>query len=288
MDGVDWIKLDFGALYALPIVVFGFNCHANAVPIFQELAEERSEQLFPITIRRKTSKLINMISVIAASIGLIMTGYLVVGVSGYIAYPESVSGNVLNVLPKDDPWVQAARLLIGIVVVGHYPLNHHPARAGALDLAALAGFSAQTIRGTVCPLFTAVFTLSSVGVSMLCKDLGEVIHLIGGTAAACLIFFNPGFMLINAAIIKHSTHTLQSITTRHREAAKQPAPQPDSEEAAAAEADAMRVPLLRQAVRKGIKKTGLVYSPRKSWAAGLVLVIFALFIFAVTIITSLL
>eukprot|EP00955_Chlamydomonas_euryale_P031746 333088-Chlamydomonas_euryale.AAC.1 len=72
----------------------------------QELAEERSEQLFPITIRRKTSKLINMISVIAASIGLIMTGYLVVGVSGYIAYPESVSGNVLNVLPKDDPWVQ--------------------------------------------------------------------------------------------------------------------------------------------------------------------------------------
>ncbi len=36
------------------------------------------------------------------------------------------------------------------------------------------------------------------------------------------------------------------------------------------------------AVSKGIKKTGLVYSPGKSWAAGLVLVVFAVFIFAVT------
>lgn len=47
-----------------------------------------------------------MISVIAASVGLIMLGYLAVGSAGYYAYPDAVGGNVLNVLPADDPWVQ--------------------------------------------------------------------------------------------------------------------------------------------------------------------------------------
>jgi hypothetical protein len=41
-----------------------------------------------------------------------------------------------------------------------------------------------------------------------------------------------------------------------------------------------------QAASKGIKKTGLVYSPGKSWAAGLVLVTFAVFIFSITMITT--
>ncbi len=30
-EGVDLIRFDYGALFAVPIVVFGFNCHANAV-----------------------------------------------------------------------------------------------------------------------------------------------------------------------------------------------------------------------------------------------------------------
>ena len=35
-------------------------------------------------------------------------------------------------------------------------------------------------------------------------DLGDVLHLVGGTAAAFMIFFLPGLLLINAAIIKES------------------------------------------------------------------------------------
>lgn len=33
-------------------------------------------------------------------------------------------------------------------------------------------------------------------------DLGSVLHLIGGTVAAFIIFFLPGLMLVNAAIVK--------------------------------------------------------------------------------------
>ena len=28
-DGVELFRWDFGALFAIPIIVFGFNCHAN-------------------------------------------------------------------------------------------------------------------------------------------------------------------------------------------------------------------------------------------------------------------
>ncbi len=33
-------------------------------------------------------------------------------------------------------------------------------------------------------------------------DLGSVLHMIGGTAAAFIIFFLPGLLLVNAAIVK--------------------------------------------------------------------------------------
>ena len=45
------------------------------VPIFSELTEE-PDRLLPIKSRRKTSKLVNMISVIIATICLIMTGWV--------------------------------------------------------------------------------------------------------------------------------------------------------------------------------------------------------------------
>ncbi len=34
---------------------------------------------------------------------------------------------------------QLARALIGLVVIAHFPLNHHPARAGTLDVLVLLG-----------------------------------------------------------------------------------------------------------------------------------------------------
>ena len=50
--------------------------------------------------------------------------------------------------------------------------------------------------------------------------------------------------------------------------------------------DEARVPLLEAAVVKGIKKTGMVYSPGKSWAAGLLLVAFSIVIMVTTVVTT--
>ena len=56
------------------------------------------------------------------------------------------------------------------------------------------------------------------------KDLGDVLHLIGGTVAALLIFFNPGSMLINAAIVKHSTSELDQLQQHSDDTVRVPIP----------------------------------------------------------------
>ena len=35
-------------------------------------------------------------------------------------------------------------------------------------------------------------------------DLGQVLHMVGGTAASYMIFFLPGMLLLNAAIVKRT------------------------------------------------------------------------------------
>lgn len=54
----------------------------------------------------RTRKMIGMISVILAAIGVILAGYLAVGFAGYVAYPHTVSSNVLKTFPGN-PLMQA-------------------------------------------------------------------------------------------------------------------------------------------------------------------------------------
>jgi hypothetical protein len=50
---------------------------------------------------------VGMLGVILSAIFVIMVGYLMVGISGYLAFPISVQGNVLKSFPIDDPLMQA-------------------------------------------------------------------------------------------------------------------------------------------------------------------------------------
>ena len=86
-DGVTrGLRADYGALFAVPIVVFGFNCHANVVSVFTEL--ERHPEVFglpsspaafaswaatlpalvPVPPAPRTRKLIGMLGVIATAV----------------------------------------------------------------------------------------------------------------------------------------------------------------------------------------------------------------------------
>uniref|UniRef100_A0A7S0RPD5 Amino acid transporter transmembrane domain-containing protein n=1 Tax=Chlamydomonas leiostraca TaxID=1034604 RepID=A0A7S0RPD5_9CHLO len=281
LEGVELFRFDAGALYAIPIIVFGFNCHANVVSIFSELASTPDVlmsaslvpgspahyQSLPYGPKPQSYKLVNMLHVIVAAILLIMGGYMTVGVAGYVGF-LTPAGNVMDSLDAGDRVVQVAQALVGLVVLGHYPLNHHPARSGLFDGLSLLGVSRPSEAVSV--MFTFAFVLGSIVVARAVTSLGDALHLIGGTAAAFMIFFLPGAMLINASIIKQSTNKLNSRVEQD-------------------EAAALDEPLLRKAAQKGvkaIKETGLVYGSGKSWCGGIFLLVLSIAIFVLTIFTS--
>lgn len=51
---------------------------------------------------------VGMLGVIISAITVIMLGYLMVGFSGYLAFPTTVEGNVLKNFPTNDLLLQAS------------------------------------------------------------------------------------------------------------------------------------------------------------------------------------
>ena len=61
------------------------------------------------------------------------------------------------------------------------------------------------VRGQLCTYMMVLAVGVRVCVVQV-SDLGAVLHMVGGTAASFMIFFLPGLLLINAAIVKHAEY----------------------------------------------------------------------------------
>ncbi|PNW81882.1 hypothetical protein CHLRE_06g264450v5 [Chlamydomonas reinhardtii] len=329
MAGVRLFEMDYDSLFAIPIVVFGFNCHAMVVSIFQEL-EPAPGLLLPAVLpsspsafrrwrylpRPDSRKLVGMLGVIMSSTSLVLLAYAIVGITGYLAFPGYVSSNILVSFPQDDPLVQVARGTISLIILGSYPLTHHPARAGFQHLVRPRAASAAAVTAPsplseplleasqdpsvgVSPYvsigFTLAFVLGSTAVAEVVTDLGFVLHLLGGLCITFIIFFLPGLLLINAAILKYARTVLSEVEG-----------EADAYAAAAADSDGPREgvlirmpslngreltqPLLTKlqtAREKGIKK-GLIYAPRLSWLFGITLLVISVLVAGVTLTTVIL
>ncbi|GLC38252.1 hypothetical protein PLESTB_000940900 [Pleodorina starrii] len=305
MSGVRLFNIGYHTLFAIPILVFGFNCHAMVVTIFHELESTpgvlvpvlpdspTAFQRFRYIPRPKTRKLVGMLGVIMTSTCMVMAVYVAVGASGYLAFPGSVDANILKTFPQDDLLLQIARAFISIIVLGSYPLTHHPARAGFEHLVKPARLSGATVTDQdghpagvpviLSVAFTLVFVLGSTAVAEVVEDLGSVLRLLGGLCTSFIIFFLPGLLLINAAMIKHSTEVLETLEGQNVEG--QVFEEQVCEEVAAA--NNLKRPLLTRlhtAREKGIKK-GIIYAPRLSWIFGSLLIALGLLIGGVTIVT---
>ena len=73
------------------------------------------------------------------------------------------------------PVLQVAKGVIGLVVIGHYPLNHHPARLAIEDLERqLLGW--DTISKTLSICQSLVFIWTSVAVSVVVRKVHQEQH----------------------------------------------------------------------------------------------------------------
>ncbi|EIE22920.1 hypothetical protein COCSUDRAFT_47742 [Coccomyxa subellipsoidea C-169] len=286
LSDVKLFRWTFDALFAVPIVVFGFNCHANVVTIFTELdkkpalligalpADPAEYAALPGSFapRPRSQKMVGMLGVIISAITVIMLGYLMVGFSGYLAFPTTVEGNI-------------ARGVIGAVVTGHYPLNHHPARLAMEHLEQFC-FGWKDISLWFSCFQSIIFIITTIAVANVVTDLGAVLHMVGGTAASYMIFFLPGLLLINAAIVKR-TASLANLAEEGQETESSAVEEADSSAGAALESqEELAMSFLASRHEQGIKRVGLIYSPRKSWWAGMIFVVLSIVIFIITIVTA--
>jgi hypothetical protein len=83
------------------------------------------------------------------------------------------------------------RLLVGIAVLLHYPINQHVARTALSDLIEHCFGRAPHIH-----VLTVFFFAATVSTACLTSDLGVVFQLIGGLAGSLLVFVLPGALVV--------------------------------------------------------------------------------------------
>eukprot|EP00879_Flechtneria_rotunda_P015774 GHRR01016496.1.p1 GENE.GHRR01016496.1~~GHRR01016496.1.p1 ORF type:complete len:334 (+),score=80.43 GHRR01016496.1:326-1327(+) len=104
LSDVHLFNFKFKALYAISIVVFGFNCHSNVVTVFYELEHyphrlitrlpsrpERYQLLGPLAPKPYTYKLIGMLGAIISAMTIILLGYMSVGIAGGWSVGSSIA-----------------------------------------------------------------------------------------------------------------------------------------------------------------------------------------------------
>jgi amino acid permease len=270
----------------------------------QQQLEQRTTPPPPLLPGVRTRKLFGMVGVIAAAMALIALGYALVAVAGFVAFAPQPPSNILNAFPpQGDGLVTAARLVIGLVVVAHYPLAHHPAREALGDLvgalffssssAAAASSSAARRKSEAAEagggsavlrfLTTAAFVASTLIVAVAAGDLGGVLHLLGGTVASAMIFGLPGLLLINASIIKLTYFDASGWEGEEdEEEGEEGASVAAARRAAvAAGPSSSQQPLLPK--KAGIRERGLIYSPGASWWAGVAMIALCALVMGLTL-----
>ncbi|KAK3988424.1 transmembrane amino acid transporter protein-domain-containing protein [Cladorrhinum sp. PSN332] len=101
------------ALKSLPVIIFAYTCHQNMFSILNEIKDNT-----PLSI----------VSVIGGSIGSAASVYILVAITGYLTFGDTVKGNIVGMYP---PSIAStiAKAAIVILVTFSIPLQIHPCRA---------------------------------------------------------------------------------------------------------------------------------------------------------------
>lgn len=192
---VRYYVLDQGAVSAAAIVMFAFTCQVNVPSLYDELNERT-----PAEMRR----------VSARAVALCLACYLTVGFTGYVDFPRSTQGNLLNNYCLLEPPVTAApaapgpggaagapvpRVItaafgaIAVTITMAYPVNVFPTRY-TIDLY-FQKCLGDTYRRTRHVGLTLCITVVTLLLALLLHDISTVFSLMGGTASAYVCYIIP-------------------------------------------------------------------------------------------------
>ena len=170
-------------LDSLPIFIFAYTCHQNAISITNEFVRPTPRRIVGAT---------------AAGIVLGLVLYLLVGIGGYLTYGDQVESDILKSFPEGSTLPVIARLAVAFVVTTCYPMQINPGRN-----------SLVSIITTFCPpglvqrlggaqgtplhiLATSLLVAGSIGVALVVSSLGKMLSVIGAICSTSVTFIVPG------------------------------------------------------------------------------------------------
>jgi len=166
--------------YAIPTMVFAFQCHASVLPIYTELSK-------PTVARMKKVAMI--------SIGNVFVLYFLAAIFGYLTFYSATGAELLLMYSAYNSGsfiILISRLMVLTCVIFSTPLLHYPARK-ALDQMLFEGkpFSWFRHLGIMVVLLTTVDLLV-----VFVPDIRLVFGLAGATCASMLVIILPSLFYI--------------------------------------------------------------------------------------------
>jgi len=178
---VEWISLTLASAYAIPTMVFAFQCHASVLPIYAELDTPSKQKMQYVS---------------TISIGLVFIMYLLASLFGYLTF-KNVTGPELFVMYSgfmpDDKLILVGRIMVLVCVIFSAPLLHYPCRKafimgvwGEDRMPGKANFSWLIWLGTMTGILGLVIVLV-----VYVPNIKEVFGLAGATVATMLVIVMP-------------------------------------------------------------------------------------------------
>lgn len=120
------------ALFGLPLLkcftisLFAFICHMNVVSVAGELHQPTAMRARKIALRSASTQFFF---------------YLIIGISGYISFGQSVKQNFITNYPSDDRLILVCRLLLTLTIFLALPINTNPVANAFVHLLLTVGLA---------------------------------------------------------------------------------------------------------------------------------------------------
>jgi len=172
-----------GCFKMLSLAIFAFCCQPNVPSIYTEL-------------ERKSFRRMEMVSI--GSMLLCLVVYLLMGVTGFLAFGENTAGNVLiNLQPflcELDWLVASGFACMAFAVTMAFPLNIFPIRF-AVETAMFFRWPHLNT-----PVVRAALAITAVAaclvVAIMLPEINLIFELIGATTGSFVCFISPGLLLL--------------------------------------------------------------------------------------------
>eukprot|EP01111_Echinosteliopsis_oligospora_P010181 TRINITY_DN3117_c0_g1_i3.p1 TRINITY_DN3117_c0_g1~~TRINITY_DN3117_c0_g1_i3.p1 ORF type:complete len:412 (-),score=43.32 TRINITY_DN3117_c0_g1_i3:259-1494(-) len=175
-NNVVYFNNSYELLASLPLICFALSCHMQMVPIHAEMDDHMAT---------KKVRIVSFGSQLVCSIL-----YISVGIFGYLLFLNNTKGNIMDNFRDDDNLVNAARIILSVVIICHYPSSGHCLRS-SVDYLLFRRKGESTLRriGSTFAIWLVCF-----GLAIAVPHIEVVFGFIGGTVGSILSFLFPGCM----------------------------------------------------------------------------------------------